>query len=754
MTASSEAPSKVENELVLRSCPICEASCGLRIYVDKEAKSIERIEGDPDDFRSRGYLCPKAYAIKGVYEDPDRLHRPIRKLDDGTWEELGWDEALDLAADKLRAIQEAHGTHAVGLFVGEPTGHDVGALLYTTHFIMTFQTPRMFSSATMDQFPKQVSLTRMIGDGEMYVIPDIHRTDLFICMGGNPLASQGSLMGTPNAKKAIRAVSERGGRVVVIDPRKSETADIANDHYFIKPGSDAYFLAAMCQVIFEEDLVALGRFAEFTDGVSEVKEFVAPFTPEVVAAATGMDADVIRELARAYATTPRAALYGRIGTCTQEFGTLASWLLDVVAILTGHFDEVGCMMFPRPATGDTEPGRQNPEMPVGLWKTIARQLPLVDGQLPAGTMAEEIEEAQAGDQRMRGLVTVAANPVLSAPNGNRLAAAANELDFMVSVDIYLNETTSNADLILPTRVHAERGNYDLVYTRTSSHNFARYSPPIFEPEAGLLDHWQVLLELAARINGKTIQEVDAEALEALIEKITAPGALCEGVSRETILAAIGDEIGPFRILDLQLRSGPYGDHFDPSKEGLSLARLMEVEGPVDLGPLKPRLPEALKTTNGRLPLAHPYITADIPRLQAALEERSRADRMVLIGRRQVRNMNSWLHNVPVLAKGKSRCTLLMSPVDALRLGIKNGGKARVRSRSGEVIAEAQVSSEMMPGVVSLPHGFGHTRPGSQIGVAATKQPGVNANQLTDEMPLDVPSGTHIANGIPVEIEAA
>jgi anaerobic selenocysteine-containing dehydrogenase len=739
MTASSEAPSKAKTELVLRSCPICEASCGLRIYVDKEAKSIERIEGDPDDFRSRGYLCPKAYAIKGVYEDPDRLHRPIRKLNDGTWEELGWDEALDLAANKLRAIQEAHGTHAVGLFVGEPTGHDVGALLYTTHFIMTFQTPRMFSSATMDQFPKQVSLTRMIGDGEMYVIPDIHRTDLFICMGGNPLASQGSLMGTPNAKKAIRAVSERGGRVVVIDPRKSETADIANDHYFIKPGSDAYFLAAMCQVIFEEDLVALGRFAEFTDGVSEVKELVAPFTPEVVAAATGM---------------PRAALYGRIGTCTQEFGTLASWLLDVVAILTGHFDEVGCMMFPRPATGDTEPGRQNPEMPVGLWKTIARQLPLVDGQLPAGTMAEEIEEAQAGDQRMRGLVTVAANPVLSAPNGNRLAAATNELDFMVSVDIYLNETTSNADLILPTRVHAERGNYDLVYTRTSSHNYARYSPPIFEPEAGLLDHWQVLLELAARINGKTIQEVDAEALDALIEKITAPGALCEGVSRETILAAIGDEIGPFRILDLQLRSGPYGDHFDPNKEGLSLAKLMEVEGPVDLGPLKPRLPEALKTANGRLPLAHPYITADLPRLHAALEDRSRADRMVLIGRRQVRNMNSWLHNVPVLAKGKSRCTLLMSPDDALRLGIENGGKARVRSRSGEVIAEAQVSSEMMPGVVSLPHGFGHTRPGSQLGVAAVKQPGVNANQLTDEMPLDVPSGTHIANGIPVEIEAA
>jgi len=752
MSASPQA----NLELVKRSCPICEASCGLRVHIDRSAGSIERIEGDPDDFRSRGYLCPKAYGMKGVYEDPDRLHRPIRKRDDGSWEELGWDEALDLAADKLRAIQQKHGTHAVGLFVGEPTGHDVGALLYTTHFIMTFQTPRMFSSATMDQFPKNVTLTRMFGDGEMYVIPDIHRTDLFICMGGNPLASQGSLMGTPNAKKAIRAVSERGGRVVVIDPRRSETAGIADDHYFIKPGSDAYFLAALCQVIFDEGLVSLGRFADFTDGVDEVRELVAPFTPEAVEAATGMEAAAIRELARAYATTPRAALYGRIGTCTQEFGTLASWLLDVAAILTGHFDEVGGMMFPRPATGDTEPGRQQPAMPVGLWKTIARQLPLVDGQLPAGTMAEEIEEAQAGDQRMRGLVTVAANPVLSAPNGDRLAAATNELDFMVSVDIYLNETTSNADLILPTRVHAERGNYDLVYTRTSSHNFARYSPPLFAPEEGLLDHWQVLLELAARITGKTVEQVDGEALDALIEKVTAPGALCEGVSRETILDAIGDEVGPMRVLDLQLRSGPYGDHFDPSKkaDGLSLARLMETDGPVDLGPLQPRLPEALKTPDGRIPLAHPYITADMPRLEAALEERSRADRMVLIGRRQVRNMNSWLHNVPVLAKGKNRCTLLISPSDAGRLAIENRGKARVRSRSGEVVAEAEVSDEMMPGVVSLPHGFGHTRAGSQLGVAATDQPGVNANQLTDELPLDVPSGTHIANGIPVEIEAA
>ena len=734
-----------------RSCPICEACCGLRVHVDREQQAIVRVEGDPDDFRSRGYLCPKAYGMQGVYEDPDRIRRPLRKRPDGSWEEIGWTEALDHAASRLKEARAAHGPSTIGVFVGEPTGHDVGALLYTTLFMQSFASPRLFSSATMDQFPKNVTLKRMYGDGEMYVIPDIARTDLFICMGGNPLASQGSLMGTPNAKKALAAIRERGGRVIVLDPRRSETAAVADEHHFIKPGSDAYLLAAMCHVFFDEGLVDLGRFAAFIDGVDEIREWTRALSPEAVSAATGMTAETIRALAREYATTPRAALYGRIGTCTQEFGTLSSWLLDVAAILTNHLDEVGCMMFPRPATGDTEPGREQPDMPVGLYRTVARGLPLIDGQLPGGAMAEEIEERSAGKQRMRALVTVAGNPVLSAPNGDRLSEAMGELDFMLSVDIYLNETTSHADLILPTRVHAERPNYDLVYTRTCSRNYARYSPALFEPDPGLLDHWQVLLEITARLNDTTIEAVDEQLLDDLAQKITAPGARCEGVDRAKIRAAIGDEIGPLRILDMTLRGGPYGDRFDDEAEGLSLAKLQAADGPVDLGPLEPRLPGALKTPDGRIPLAHPYLVADMPRLRDALEERSRPDRMVLVGRRQVRNMNSWMHNLPVLAKGRSRCTLLVSPQDAERIGLADRGKARVRSRSGEVVAQVEVSPEMMPGVVSLPHGFGHTRPGSRLRVASERQPGVNANQLTDELPLDVPSGTHIANGIPVEI---
>jgi anaerobic selenocysteine-containing dehydrogenase len=721
--------------------------------VDRGTGAIGRIEGDPEDHRSRGYLCPKAYGMKAVYEDPDRIRRPLRKRPDGSWEEIGWEEALDYAGQRLNAIREAHGTPAVGVFVGEPTGHDVGALLYTTLFMQSFLSPRLFSSATMDQFPKNVTLTRMYGDGEMYVVPDLSRTDLFICMGGNPLASQGSLMGTPNAKGAIASIRERGGRVVVIDPRRTETAEAADEHHFIKPGTDAFFLAAMCQVFFAEGLVELGRFAAFTDGVDEVRSLVEPFTPEAVADVCGLPAETIRSLAREYAATPRAALYGRIGTCTQRFGTLASWLLDVAAILTGHFDEPGCMMFPRPATGDTEPGRQQPELPVGLYKTAARELPLIDGQLPAGAMAEEIEAASAGEGRMRALVTVAGNPVLSAPNGDRLAAAMDELDFMLAVDIYLNETTSHADLILPTRVHAERANYDLVYTRTTSRNYARYSPRVVDPDPELLDHWQVLLELTARLQGKRPEEVDAAYVDELIGKVTAPGTPCEGVSSEAVLAAIGEEVGPFRILDLMLRSGPYGDRFADEGEGLSLAAIVEADGPVDLGALEPRLPQALKTPDGRIPLAHAYLVEDVPRLRAALDELVDPDALLLVGRRQVRNMNSWLHNARVLAKGRNRCTLLVSREDADRFGLETGGKARIASRSGELDVEVEVGDEMMPGVVSLPHGFGHGRAGSKLGVASTLQPGVNANQLTDELPLDVPSGTHIANGIPVRITA-
>lgn len=741
-------------EIVRRSCPTCEACCGLRVHVDREKQAIVRIDGDPDDFRSRGYLCPKSQAMKAVYEDPDRIRRPLRKRADGTFEEIGWDEAFAYAAEKLRPIREKYGPQALGVFIGEPTGHNLGALLYTTLFMRALGTPRAFSSATMDQFPKNVTLKLMYGDGWMFVIPDVKRTDLFICMGGNPVVSQGSLMGTPDVPGVLTAIRKRGGRVVVIDPRRTETAELADEHVFIRPGTDAYFLAAMIQVFFAENLVDLGRFAAFTDGVEEVRALCREFTPEAVADVTGIPAETIRRLAREYARTRKAALYGRIGTCTQEFGTLASWLLDVAAILTGHFDEEGCMMFPRPAAGQSEPGDPNPPMSVGDYRTIARKLPTIDGQLPAGAMAEEIEEKSAGDQRMRALLTAAANPVLSAPNGNRLAEALGELDFMVAVDIYVNETTSHADLILPTTVSVEEENFDFTYATTCSHNYARWSPAIFAPEPDAKPHWEVLMRLVEAATGVTLEQLDEAMVDGIAGSVTRPGGRCEGRTPEELKAAIGDVRGPLRILDLMLRAGPYGDRFEPGKRGLSLQGLRDQGGLVDLGPLQPRLPEALKTPGRRVALAPEYVTADMPRLRAALADAKRKDRLLLVGRRQVRNMNSWLHNAQVLAKGRDRCTLLIHPDDARRFGLEDGGKARVRSRSGEIVTAVEVSDEMMRGVVSLPHGFGHTRPGSRTRVATKLQPGANANQLTDELPLDVPSGTHIANGIPVEIARA
>jgi anaerobic selenocysteine-containing dehydrogenase len=740
-------------EIVYRSCPTCEASCGLKCEIDRESKQVIRIEGDEDDPRSRGYLCPKAYAMKEIYEDPERLRKPIRKREDGSWEELEWEEALTYSVDRLRTIREAHGTNANGYYIGNPTGHNVGGQLYIPALLGGLQTQRSFSAATMDQFPQNIALHGMIGDPWYFPIPDLDRTEYFVCMGGNPLASQGSLMSAPNAKKRLQAIQDKGGKVVVIDPRRTETAEIASEHVFIKPGADAYFLLAVCNVLFAKGLVKLGRLADFTDGVEKIQEICRDYTPEAVAAATGIDAHVTRRLVAEFVSA-RGAWYGRIGLCTQEFGTLASWLIYVVNVLTGRLDAEGGMMFPRPAQGTYEPGRPPQPFEVGPYTTAARQIPSICGQIPCGLMAEEIEEAQAGDARMRGLVTVCGNPVLSAPNGERLANALDELDFMVSVDIYLNETTRHADVILPSTVQLQHENYDWLFSGTSVRNMARWSPQFFEPGEDERHHWRILCELGARLNGATWQQVDDLMLNGMLAAMVGPGTGCPDITPEAARAKLGEERGPLRMVEAMVRVGPYGDKFDESNEGLNLERLKAAPQGFDLGPLSPRLPETINNEAKRIVLAPEHILEDLPRLREALEARSRDEGMLLVGRRQVRNMNSWLHNLPHLARGKNRCTLLISNKDADRLGIGDGGKARVRSRVGEVEVECQVSDEMMPGVVSLPHGYGHTLRGIQMSVAQSKQPGVNSNILTDEVPLDVPSGTHVANGIPVEVEAA
>jgi anaerobic selenocysteine-containing dehydrogenase len=689
--------------------------------------------------------------MKEIYEDPERLRAPIRKREDGTWEEISWEEALDFAATRLAQIRDDHGADANGYYIGNPTGHNVGAQLYIPPLIAGLGTQRSFSAGTMDQHPQNVALHTMLGESWMFPIPDIDRCDYFVCMGGNPLVSQGSLMSAPNAKKRLQAILDRGGKTIVIDPRRTETAEICSEHLFIKPGADALWLMAVCQVIFDEDLLAPGRLAEFTDGIEDMRALCAAYTPEAVAAATGIEPVVTRRIVREFCAA-RGAWYGRIGLCTQEFGTLASWLTYVINVLTGRLDATGGMMFPRPATGLREPGRPVEPFAHGRYRTVARGVPEIGGQIPCGLMAEEIEVESAGDQRMRGLVTVCGNPVLSAPNGERLAAALEQLDFMVAIDIYLNETTRHADLILPSTVHLEHDNYDFLFEQTAVRNFSRYSPAFFEGEETLRPHWQILCELGARLSGVSWEQVDDMMVDGMLAAMVGPGTGCLGITPAEAREKLGEGRGPIRLIDAMVRVGPYGDRFDDSSDGLSIAKLAEANHGVDHGPLEESLPAALP--HGRIDLVPEYLKADLPRLEASLVERSRPGGMVLVGRRQMRNMNSWLHNLPALAKGQERCTLLLNPKDASDLGIEDRGRATVSSRVGEVEAEVKLTDEMMPGVVSLPHGFGHTLPGIRMTVANDKQPGPCSNYLTDEMALDVISGTHIANGIPVDVRVA
>ncbi len=737
-----------------RSCPICEASCGLRILADRERREVVRIEADSDDPISRGHLCPKAYSMKWVFEDPDRLRSPLRRTANG-WSEIGWEEALDEAATRIRAVQAEHGPQAVGAYIGNPTGFDVGASVFGGVLSAALKTSRFFSAATMDHFPKLVTSRILYGRANILPIPDIDHCDYFLCLGGNPLISQGSLMSAPNMRGRLRAIRERGGKVVVVDPRRTETADFADEHLFIKPGSDAYFLMAMVNVLFEEGRVAPGRLESFTDGIEEVGRIARDFSPEAVAAATGIAPEVTRRIAREYARTPRACCYGRIGTCTVEYGMLASWLVDVLGILTGHFDEPGGMMFPRPALGQMEPGAGGRPFVTGRWESAARGIPEVNGQLPCAIMAEEIDAA--GDDRMRAFVTIAGNPVLSTPNGGRLDRALPQLDFMLSLDIYLNETTRHAHLILPTTTQLESENFDVLSSTTSTRNFVRCGERVFDPEPGLLSHWEVVLELAARLQDITAEQLEQQVLYQ--EATRAVKRLGGQVSVDDAVAAVGDERGPLRILDLQLRSGPYGAGFGNDGEGLSLAEVKESPHAIDLGPLERRFPEVLRTEGRRIELAHEYIVADVERLAAGLAERSKPGGLVMVGRRQQRNMNSWLHNLGHLARGRERCTLLVHGEDAARLGLSDGGRARVASRVGEVEALVEVSDQMMPGVVSLPHGFGHGKGfghgtiDTRVHVASERQPGVNANALTDDELFDVPTGTSVVNGFPVEVSA-
>ncbi|MDZ7937844.1 MAG: molybdopterin-dependent oxidoreductase [Rhodoferax sp.] len=730
-----------------RICPLCEACCGLEIKAcDQQVISIR---GHEADVLSRGYICPKAVALKDLHEDPDRLRTPRIKRN-GVHVEATWEEAYSEIEKRLPPLITAHGHNATGIVVGNPSAHKIGLLTYFGKLARALGTKNVFSASTLDQMPKQLASGLMFGHWLSVALPDISRTDLLLVIGANPLASNGSMWTVPDFKGKAKALQARGGQLIVIDPRRTETAAIADTHHFIRPGADVFLLAAMVHTLFDEGLVTLGRVAEWVNGVDEVKAAIARFTPDAAAERCGMPADTIRALARQLATTPRAAVYARIGTCTQTYGTLASWLVDVLNTLTGHLDMEGGMLFAKSAAFASNTGGKpgvGKGVSTGRHHARVSAAPEVYGELPMTCLAEEIETA--GEGQIKALITVATNPVLSSPNGPRLAAALEQLDFMVSLDIYLNETTRHADVILPGLSPLEDWHYDVAFPQLSWRNHARFSPAVLPHPQGQPEEWQTLLTLAAIVQGKGVHN-NVDALDD-----TQFGADAErmfGSQAADVVRATKGLRGPLRNLEVALRTGPYGDQFGRRPEGLNLQKVMDANtaGGVDLGELQPRIPEMLRTPSGKVELAPPTLLQDLQR--AAQYIRGLAPDLVIIGRRDVRTNNSWMHNLPTLAKGPFRCTALVHPEDAARHGVTDGAMATLRNGTRSVQAQVQISDQMMPGVVSLPHGWGHNLPGAQLRVAA-ERPGANLNALLDDQLRDPLSGNAVLGGVAITMEA-
>ncbi len=728
------------------TCPLCEAMCGLEIHVADGR--VASIRGNPDDTWSRGHICPKGATLGAVHEDPDRIRRPMIKVD-GQWQEVGWEAAFRRCTELLAPVIEKYGIGAVTCYTGNPLAHSFSLGRYTGVLLGMSGIPLSYSPGTVDQWPKNLSSHLMYGGWWSFPVPDIERTDLLVIMGANPAASQGSLLAAPDVMGIIDSIRKRG-RVIVIDPVRTATAARADEWLPITPGTDAALLLAVAHTLFAEGLVSLGRLAPHVEGLERLREVVADWPPERVAAVTGIDAERIRGLARELAGTERSVVYGRIGLCNQEFGSLASWLVDVVNILTGHFDTPGGAMFPQPAawsvTVQPIPGLEDGAPEFGRFRTRVRGAKEVLGQVPVSCMAEEI--ATPGEGQIKALITVAGNPVLSTPAGHTLDAALPMLDAMISVDMWINETTRHADVILPAPSPLEQPHHDDLILNFAINSIANYSAPVFEPDdPDRPQEWEILIRLTGLCAGTPAEDVDVAAIDDGFFDYMAFTQGLDGAEIRKHYTHGGSE----RILDLTLRTGPFGDRYGENPDGLTLEKLKAQPNGVNFGPMVPRIPEVLGTADKKIRLAPQYLLDDLPRLAARLDRAP--DELVLVSRRHLRSNNSWLHNVAPLMKGRDRCTLLMHTDDAVKRGVATGDLVCVSSDGGRIEVPVEVTDAIKPGVVSMPHGWGHGRPGTRMSVA-NSTPGLNTNILSPPTFVDEPSGNGALNGIPVTVVAA
>ena len=735
----------------LRICPLCEATCGMVLTIDDGRVTAAR--GDREDVFSHGFICPKGASFPELDNDPDRLQVPLVRRD-GELVEATWDEALSAAVEGLQRVA-ADPSAGVGVYVGNPNAHTIAGGLYAPQLIRALKTKLVFSASTLDQMPKQVACGYLFGNPFAFTVPDLDRTDHLVIIGANPMVSNGSVTTAADFPGKLKELRRRGGRLTVIDPNRTRTAETADRHIAPRPGTDGALLFAVVNVLFDEDLVdpELGGLAEHVNGIEQVRTAALEFPPEAVAEHCGVTAHQIRALARDIAAGPRTAVYGRIGTSTVAFGTITSWLVDVVNLLTGNLDRPGGAMFSCSPIGQApRPPRPGRGFSVGRWHSRVSGHPEVASELPTALLAEEIETP--GDGQIRAAVTIAGNPVLSAPDGERLSAALDGLDFMVSIDPYLNETTRHADVILPPPPPSYSPHFDVLLSGLAVRTNARYSPPVFRLPEGRPDEVTILCRLTLGILGLGTNAdpelVDQQIISAVLDKEVADAdSPVAGRDVGELVGMLTAGPGYERRLDMMLRLGPFGDAFGAKPDGLTLQRLRDNPHGIDLGPMTSRILEVLRTPSGSVELAPEPIIADIPRLRESVD--SPTDGLLLIGRRHLRSNNSWMHNLPALAGGTNRCTLQIHPDDAARLGITD--TAVVTGPAGKLEVQVEITDAIRPGVVSLPHGWGHGMPGTRLSVAAT-QAGVNVNSLFDSSLLEPLSGTSVLNGVPVEVTAA
>ena len=705
----------------LAACNLCEAICGLELTIEErpEGPAVTAVRGNTADPLSRGHICPKGVALADVYTDPDRLRAPVRRVGSGPdarWEEISWDEALDLTADGIAKALDEGGRDALGIYLGNPNVHSLGSQTHGVTMVKSLRTRNKFSATSVDQLPHQFVAWQLFGHQLMIPIPDIDRTSYFLVLGANPMASNGSLMTVPDFPARVRELRQRGGKMVVLDPRRTETAKVADEHHFVRPAGDAALLLAMVHVLLEEELTDPPAYVR---GVESVRLAVADLTPERAERASGVPAEEIRRIVREFAAADGAAAYGRVGLSTQGFGSICQWAIHCLNILTGNFDREGGVLFTEPAidlVGKAILGRGHHD----LWRSRVRGLPEFAGELPVSVLREEIETP--GEGQIKAVLTLSGNPVLSTPDGRRLSRALEGLDFMAAVDIYVNETTRHCDVILPPTTALERDQYDLVFHTLAVRNTARFTPAVFDKPSGAMHDWEIYREIALRVAARLKRK------RPLAKVLTERAALT--VSPATLVSTL--LLTGRRTTMRALRNAPEG---------------------VDLGPLRPTMPERLQTKDKLIHLAPDRVLADLPRLRAWLVEQEAQDddMLVLVGRRHQRDNNSWMHNSERLTRGKPRHHLLMHPDDLTGRGLADGARVRITSRVGEVTTEVRATDDMMRGVVSLPHGYGHDLGGTRM-ANATKLPGVSVNDLTDPELLDV-SGNAAFSGVPVTVTA-